>query len=1610
MKKRIISLLMALALCLSLLPTTAWATGNADWEKLGAALAETASTLTANESSSFTVELITGGYRITLQEDITADVNNTTLNVKGTKVLDLNGHVINAAGKLPNDAGSVITVNSGAELTLTDSGNTVRYYDKDAKGLWTLAADQTTPTDYITTGGVITGGTGTSDRNPNPNYNGGGVYVQEDGTLNMHGGNITGNTAKSNGGGVYIYKGSLTMTGGTISGNTANSYGGGVAVNAGHFTMSGSSKVANNKAGGAGGVYVNGDFKMVGGSVDHNTASGGGVFIASGGTVTLGGSAKITDNTNSNGTTASNFYLSNDKTVTLGTGTGVDKNGVAVPKTGMKVGVTKGYDESLGVFTTNGTADDVQYFFSDNPVYAVTHKNNSPELIKSWPELKDVLSDMDLTTDDSIPGLFDVKDGTITLLTDFKAASGEPNDETLTVPADKTVTLDLNGHVINADGKLPTSAGSVITVNGNLTLKDSTIGTGTAPEHYFKVGDNGLWTLTNAKTATTKTVVGGVITGGTGTSIDVDSSTTELEGGGIYVASGAFLVMNGGSIVGCSADKGGGVFTWGNMAMSVDSAIRGCTATVDGGGVCACNCEVTMNDSSKVSDCTAGNGAGGVYTWAGSGETARFAMNNDSIISNCSASASASDSDKQRSGGGVCVEGTGCTFTMNGGTISGNTSNADGGGVCFMSGSATLGGKAKITGNTAKEKANNLYLESGKTITLGNGLNDAAAPAEGMNVGVTMGGDTGAFTSDATTADTSHVKYFTSDSADYYVTCNKSKLSLAGVGGNVAQNIDTGELFTTVKDAVSDTDTVDSHTIRMIANSTENVTIAIGKTITLDLNGKVLSASAAGSSVITVGGTGNLTLMDSNPTAAHKFGDTDGLWTWNDALDGDNIKHTVTGGVITGGTDSAVKVCGDSAGQGVFTMTGGNIVGNTADNGAGVHLEATSGSKDEIYPCTFNMTGGRIIGNRATGYDIFGWGHYSGMGGGILMNGAGSRFKMTGGEICRNTTDGNGGGVGVSDGTITLGGTAKITGNTAGSETKSTNNLYLPLIGYDPKVQKTVTLGDGTNGDAPATGFSVGVTMQTPGVFSGANVADYSALFTPDAGVNYKVVYNKDKKLELVKESAVTVDPDITNGTVTTSATNKKAFSGDAVTVTVTPASGYQLKSLTVTDADSAPVAVTGNTFTMPAKAVTVTAEFEKIHTGGGSSTPTVTVPVSGDKDSVKVTATVSGGNATVKNVTSEQLETVGTGENVTIDLSNLSKSVSGVTIPKTTFENVAKSDADGLEVKLPNGTTAVFDSTTVAAVAEQAAGSNIQLVVDKENKAEQALTAAQKETVKALNDALVLDAYFVSNGKRISDFKGGEAELTVSYPTTKPVRVWYVAEDGTKELVPSTFDGKAAKFVVTHFSHYAIEILDGSSYTSCPQDATCPMAAFGDLNLSAWYHDGVHYCVENGMMNGVSNTQFAPNGTLTRGMVVTVLWRLENSPVVNYAMSFKDVPAGRWYTEAVRWAQSVKVVEGYDEASFGPNDNVTREQLAAILYRYALLKKVDVDEITKDTNTLSHNDVFTISDWATSGMHFCIAAGVVNGDDNGNLNPHSTATRAEAATMFQRFSEKVVK
>ena len=158
--------------------------------------------------------------------------------------------------------------------------------------------------------------------------------------------------------------------------------------------------------------------------------------------------------------------------------------------------------------------------------------------------------------------------------------------------------------------------------------------------------------------------------------------------------------------------------------------------------------------------------------------------------------------------------------------------------------------------------------------------------------------------------------------------------------------------------------------------------------------------------------------------------------------------------------------------------------------------------------------------------------------------------------------------------------------------------------------------------------------------------------------------------------------------------------------------------------------------------------------------------------------------------------------------------------------------------------------------------------------------------------------------------------------------------------------------------------------------------------------------------MEGVDDTLFAPNASLTRKMLVTILWRVEGKPVVNYYMPFTDVDGAAWYAEAVRWAASEGIVNGVTDTSFAPDDPITREQLAAILYRYAKAKGYDVS-IGEETNILSYADFAQISEYAIPAMQLACGAGIINGFTESTLVPQGTATRAQVATMLMRFCER---
>lgn len=181
------------------------------------------------------------------------------------------------------------------------------------------------------------------------------------------------------------------------------------------------------------------------------------------------------------------------------------------------------------------------------------------------------------------------------------------------------------------------------------------------------------------------------------------------------------------------------------------------------------------------------------------------------------------------------------------------------------------------------------------------------------------------------------------------------------------------------------------------------------------------------------------------------------------------------------------------------------------------------------------------------------------------------------------------------------------------------------------------------------------------------------------------------------------------------------------------------------------------------------------------------------------------------------------------------------------------------------------------------------------------------------------------------------------------------------------------------------------------------PSKDFADLDMDAWYIDAIDYALANGLMNGVGEGKFDPNGTTTRAMIVTMLYRLEASPAVSAENPFTDVADGAWYTDPIIWAASNSIVDGYGDGIFGPTNEITREQLAVILYRYAKYKEYDVSAAA---DLSGYDDAGKIGSWALDAMKWANAAGLVNGRTATTLAPEGKATRAETAAIFMRFGK----
>lgn len=425
------------------------------------------------------------------------------------------------------------------------------------------------------------------------------------------------------------------------------------------------------------------------------------------------------------------------------------------------------------------------------------------------------------------------------------------------------------------------------------------------------------------------------------------------------------------------------------------------------------------------------------------------------------------------------------------------------------------------------------------------------------------------------------------------------------------------------------------------------------------------------------------------------------------------------------------------------------------------------------------------------------------------------------------------------------------------------------------------------------------------------------------------------------------------------------------------------------------------------AESDTVTAVFTKKSSGGGSSSgggggggassSSSTITISSDSNSVKADVKISGGTATIGEV-DKLNKVIGDGV-VAIDLSKEKKDIDTVKVDSSIVNAIANNeDSEGLEIKLSDGTV-TLDADAVAAVK----GGDLTIKLDKAND----LNSKQKDAVKDMD----VHANYVLTVNGTKALKGGKVDVRIPFavPSDKDAdgfSLYFVAEDGTTEMVSARFSGDEVRFTADAFGDYVIAYKAAAPAepaeetpvaADCDGGSSCPAHKFTDVNTSLWYHKAVDYAINNSLMSGVGENTFSPNANLSRAMLAQILYNLAGRPAAAGASDFNDVAEGMWYTNAIAWAAENGVVSGLGNGKFGPNDNITREQLAVMLYRYA-------GSPAAGGSLDGFADAGKVSGYAQNGLVWATSNGVMSGKGGGMLDPQGLATRAEVAQMLYNY------
>ena len=385
-----------------------------------------------------------------------------------------------------------------------------------------------------------------------------------------------------------------------------------------------------------------------------------------------------------------------------------------------------------------------------------------------------------------------------------------------------------------------------------------------------------------------------------------------------------------------------------------------------------------------------------------------------------------------------------------------------------------------------------------------------------------------------------------------------------------------------------------------------------------------------------------------------------------------------------------------------------------------------------------------------------------------------------------------------------------------------------------------------------------------------------------------------------------------------------------------------------------------------------------------GSNAQVRLLPVTGSS-AATTQAYVQGDTATVF-LTSRQLRAAtGAQSGVAVTVDATDPAVGTVVLAGRSIANACDAGAAALQVKFRSGTV-TLDARALAAldlhkdvVVSLASGASL-------NAAQQRALGSQAAAATLANASVLVDGAAAS-------CPAGSVRAAVAVNAADDLTAWSLADDGSISAVGGAYDAGRQT--------YAFDVVNGVTAI-----ARFP---FTDVVAGTWYYGAAAYAYNNGLFAGMTPTTFAPNATMTRAMLVSVLWRLAGEPAPKAPNTFVDVPDGAWYTDAVTWAAENGVVSGIGGSRFDPSGFVTREQTAEILYNYAHSKGYDV---SARADLTAFPDAASVSGWAEEALSWANAAGLINGtvrDGQTILDPQGSASRAQVAMILMNYVEHVV-